>query len=136
MGLVMAMAAVAVVVAWSAVQGFREPVESTTTAPLQVREPLTPPRVIKKVDPVIPPEARQAGIQGTVVLESLVAKDGSVHVRRVLQGIDLGLDAQAVRAAEQWRFEPATRNGEPVDMVIKLEINFSLRERPRLVPIR
>jgi TonB family protein len=87
-------------------------------------------------DPVIPPEARQAGIQGTVVLESLVAKDGSVHVRRVLQGIDLGLDAQAVRAAEQWRFEPATRNGEPVDMVIQLEINFSLRERPRLVPIR
>ena len=71
-------------------------------------------------------EARQMHIQGEVVLQVKFAADGSVHVIRVVHGLGHGLDEQAIRAAEQTRFKPATKDGQAIDMTTYYRIDFQL----------
>lgn len=71
----------------------------------------------------------RAKIQGVVLLECVVMADGTVGRVTIVRSLDqaFGLDEQAVRAARQWRFTPGTRLGEPVPVVITIEIAFALR---------
>ncbi|MHB8301596.1 MAG: energy transducer TonB [Acidobacteriaceae bacterium] len=71
-------------------------------------------------------EAKQMKIQGEVVLEVRFSADGQVHVIRVVQGLGHGLDQQAIRAAEQTHFKPATRDGKAVDITTYYRIDFQL----------
>jgi TonB family protein len=81
------------------------------------------PQKIHDVPPVYPEKARQAGIQGVVILEITIAADGSVSDARVLRSVPL-LDAAAVEAARQWRYEPILLNGVPVPVIMTATVNF------------
>ena len=72
------------------------------------------------------PEAMAARIQGTVQLEVLVDENGRVADARVLKSLPL-LDQQAVAAAKQWLFTPTLLNGQPVPVLVMLEMEFNLR---------
>ena len=86
----------------------------------------TPPSVIKRVDPEYSKEARDAKIEGTVGLTVIVGTDQRAHDIRVTRSLDPGLDASAIRSIMSWRFQPATKNGKPVPVVAKIDVNFRL----------
>jgi periplasmic protein TonB len=88
---------------------------------------IEPPRLLREVKPQYTEEARQRSVQGEVVLEIVVRRDGSVGEVRVLQGLGHGLDRRAVEAVRQWRFTPARRHGTPVDVMVEVAVEFKLR---------
>ena len=67
----------------------------------------------------------------SVLLECVVETDGSVGPVRVRRSLDTvnGLDEEAMKAAKQWRFTPAMKDGAPVRMLVVIELTFSLRDR-------
>lgn len=91
--------------------------------PVRVGGSLKSPTKIKHVDPVLPDAARQAGVFGMVILELVIASDGTVQQARVLRSIPL-LDEAAVQAAKQWVFEPTLLNGVPVPVTITATVPF------------
>jgi|SwirhirootsSR2_FD_contig_51_1714009_length_1874_multi_5_in_0_out_0_1 TonB family protein len=88
---------------------------------------ISAPTIIKKVDPQYSEEARKARYQGTVVLEAIVQKDGTVQILRVVRSLGFGLDEKAIEALRQWRFNPAKQNGVAVPVALNIEVNFNLR---------
>jgi TonB family protein len=87
------------------------------------------PRLLREVKPQYTADAMRAKIQGTVMLEAIVMPDGtvgSVEVVRSLDGV-FGLDQEAIKAARQWRFVPGTRFGQPVPVIVTIELTFTLR---------
>ena len=85
------------------------------------------PMILFKVDPQYSEEARKAQYQGTVVLEAIIRSDGTIEILRVVRSLDFGLDENAIQALKQWKFRPGMRNGQPVDVVLNIEVNFNLR---------
>jgi protein TonB len=69
----------------------------------------------------------KAKIQGDVVMDAVVAADGTVRAVRVTRSLDRGLDDEAVKAVRQWTFEPATRDGRAVPVTVAVVMNFRLR---------
>lgn len=94
--------------------------------PLHVTRDVTPPKAIYTPDPAYSEEARQAKYQGTVVLWTVIGKDGQVKRIVVTRRLGKGLDEAAVAAVRTWTFEPALRNGEPVPVQADVEVNFRL----------
>jgi TonB family protein len=88
--------------------------------------PTTDPQVIFKTEPEFSEEARKAKVQGTVVVEAFIGKDGRIHQAHIRHGLGLGLDEKALEAVAKWLFRPATRRGKPVDVPAVIEINFRL----------
>jgi TonB family protein len=88
--------------------------------------PTTPVEIVFKPKPDYTDEGRELKIDGEVRLEVLFATDGRVRVIKVVRGLGHGLDEQAVRAAEQIRFKPALREGQPVDSTAVVHIVFQL----------
>ena len=88
---------------------------------------VSPPTVVSRVEPQYSEEARKARYQGTVVLEAIVRKDGTVDILRVVRSLGFGLDENAIQALKQWRFRPGMRAGLPVDVALNIEVNFNLR---------
>ena len=84
------------------------------------------PKKIRDVKPAYPEMAMAAGVQGIVILEALIEQDGSVGDVRVLRSIAL-LDQAAVEAVRQWRFTPTLLNGQPVEVLMTVTVNFSGR---------
>ncbi len=82
-------------------------------------------KLINRIQPVYPPLARQTRIQGTVSVNVIVRKDGTVEVENAGAGHPLLIQA-AVDAVRQWRYEPTTINGEPVDIETKIYVDFTL----------
>jgi protein TonB len=87
------------------------------------------PRIVREVKPQYTADAMRAKVQGTVLLECVVLPDGSVGRVEVVRSLDptFGLDQEAVKAARQWRFVPGTRFGEPVAVLVTIELTFTLR---------
>lgn len=87
------------------------------------------PSPLKEVKPAYTAEAMRAKVQGTVLLECVVLPDGSVGNVQVVKSLDptFGLDQEAIKAAKQWRFRPGTRMGEPVAVLVTIELTFTLR---------
>jgi TonB family protein len=83
------------------------------------------PEAVTKVPPTYPPAAREARVDGLVLLSVLVGEDGSVKEVRVRKSIPL-LDEAAQACVRQWRFKPARAKGEPVAIWIALPIRFTL----------
>jgi TonB family protein len=83
------------------------------------------PVLLRRVAPIYPSLARQVRIEGTVVLDALVGKDGKVTSVHVVSGNSL-LAAAALRAVRQWRYQPHEINGEPVAVPVKITMNFQL----------
>ena len=86
------------------------------------------PRLVKEVKPKYTSEALQNGIQGTVVLEVIVAGNGCASHIRIVRSLDRGgLDEEAVAAVAQWRFEPGRLAGAPVDVLVTIMVDFAIR---------
>ena len=85
------------------------------------------PRLLREVKAQYTEDARRRGITGDVLLEVVVRSDGSVGSTRVLQGLGYGLEQRAIDAVRQWRFAPAVRKGVPVDVLVEIAVEFTLR---------
>ena len=72
-------------------------------------------------------DARKRGVTGDVVLEIVIKSDGSVGDVTLLRGLGFGLDERAIAAVQNWRFAPARRLNAPVDVIVEVEVEFSLR---------
>jgi protein TonB len=72
-------------------------------------------------------DARRRGIEGEVVLEIVVRRDGSVGDVRLLDGLPNGLSDRAIAAVRQWRWSPARRLGQAVDVIVEVSVEFKLR---------
>jgi protein TonB len=83
------------------------------------------PEAITKVSPLYPDIAREASIDGTVMVQALVGKDGKVKDTRVVKSIPM-LDAAAVTAVKQWVFKPALSNNKPVAVWVAVPVKFTL----------
>jgi len=104
--------------------------------PVKKAPPPTPKRIrvggsvqranlINQPRPVYPPLARQARIQGTVKLTAIISKDGTIQKLEVLSGHPLLIPA-ALQAVKEWRYKPTLLNGEPVEVVTQVDVNFTL----------
>jgi len=84
-----------------------------------------PPEAINNTDPLYTPEARQAQLSGTVVLQAVIdAKGHVVSVKELSKPLGKGLDESAMNTVRKWKFHPATRNGVPVPVKVSVEIGF------------
>jgi TonB family protein len=92
---------------------------------LRVSTGIPQPVLIQRVEPVYPVLAKQSGIEGAVVLEARVNSSGQVNDLRVASGNSL-LAAAALRAVRQWRYRPPRLNGKPVELPIRITLNFEL----------
>jgi periplasmic protein TonB len=84
------------------------------------------PKAIYSPDPEYSEEARKVKHMGVVVLWLVVDRDGKPRDIRVLRTLGLGLDEKAMEAVKNWRFEPALKDGKPVDVQITVEVTFHL----------
>jgi protein TonB len=80
-----------------------------------------------QVTPQYPSQARQERVQGTVVLQAVIAKDGSVEKLSIVSGPSQ-LTKAAMEAVKQWRYRPFALNGEPVEADTQINVNFKLGE--------
>jgi periplasmic protein TonB len=87
------------------------------------------PRVLREVRPNYTADAMRAKVQGTVWVEAVVLQDGTVGQAKIVRSLDsaFGLDEEALKAARQWRFVPGTRFGQPVAVLVTIELTFTLR---------
>jgi protein TonB len=95
--------------------------------PVRVGGQIKEPSKIRNVAPAYPDIAKQARVQGVVVLEAVISPSGEVTNVRVLRGVPLLNDAAAA-AVRQWRYTPTTLNGQPVAVVMTVTVNFRLGE--------
>jgi len=114
---------------------------SAAPPPPPVKEapkPVTPQRIrvggnvqqanlIRKVQPVYPPLAKQARIQGTVRFTAIIGKDGTIQNLQLVTGHPLLVEA-ARQAVSQWQYKPTLLNGEPVEVVTQIDVNFTLSQ--------
>ena len=94
-----------------------------------------PPKALYDPDPPYSDVARRAGYQATVVLWLVVGTDGRCHRIRVQHGAGMGLDQEAMEAVKLWRFQPATKDGQPVPVMINVEVNFRLNAHSTESPL-
>jgi len=94
-------------------------------APVRVGGAVTAPALVTRVAPEYPNIAVNAKIQGVVILEAVVGRDGGVEEVKILRSIPL-LDAAAIAAVRQWRYSPLLLNGEPQRFVLTVTLSFSL----------
>lgn len=99
--------------------------EQATTAPLTIPQEVAEALLIHRVEPQYPDEAKQSGVQGSVILEASISRDGTVQRLTSLSG-DRQLAAAAMDAARQWRFKPYMRNGQPVEVQTQIKLQFVL----------
>jgi TonB family protein len=88
---------------------------------------ITEPQKLSGPNPIYPEAARRARIQGVVVLECTIGKDGRVQSVKVLRGLPLGLTETAVDAVNKWKFKASTLNGKPVEVLYILTVRFNLQ---------
>ena len=88
---------------------------------------VAPPRLLKEVRAEYSDSARRANLEGEVELEIVIRRDGTVGDVKILKGLGLGLNNQAVQAVRQWRFAPARLKGTPVDVIVEVSVEFKLR---------
>lgn len=81
--------------------------------------------LIRRVDPVYPPMARAAHIQGPVLLAAVISKDGTIQNLRTLSGRPMLVPA-AISAVSQWRYKPYVLNGETIEVETQITVNFIL----------
>ena len=106
-------------------QNAPPPPPPAPAAPVRVGGEISAPRLVHRVEPEYPQIAVSALIEGMVILEATVDRSGAVMDARVLRSHGI-LDEAAVRAVEQWRYEPLLLNGMPTPFVLTVTVSFSL----------
>jgi TonB family protein len=92
-------------------------------------ESLAPPRVLRETPPLYTERAFDRGVEGRVVLKVIVRKDGSIGPVRIHRSLDPDLDEAAAEAVRTWVFEPARADGEPVNVLIDVEVDFLIQRK-------
>lgn len=87
------------------------------------------PEIIKKVEPVYPKLAREMEVEGVVILQIVIGKDGLVKDAKILRKLNSLLDRAAIDAVKQWEFTPAKQAGRTVEVFFTVTVNFQLRRR-------
>jgi protein TonB len=87
---------------------------------------LKAPRQTYSVDPVYPPLAREARITGTVIVDAVIDEHGNVVEARAVSGHPLLLEP-ALRAVQQWKYEPTSLNGQPVSVELQVQVHFNFK---------
>ncbi|PYU89107.1 MAG: hypothetical protein DMG08_22905 [Acidobacteria bacterium] len=88
---------------------------------------MRPPIPVNQPLPLYTEEARKAKVEGLVLLQAIVRKDGTVDSFKVIRGLGYGLDESAINTiATKWRFKPGSLNGQPVDVQATIEVSFRL----------
>ena len=105
---------------------FEARVRMDPTGPVRVGGSVKEPKKIKDVKPVYPADALAAGVQGIVIVEAVIDREGFVRDASVLRSIAM-LDQAALEAVRQWQFTPTYLNGVPVDVLMTVTVNFSGR---------
>jgi protein TonB len=105
------------------------PAPPATNAPVRIGGQIQPPTLLRRVEPVYPPMAVNAHVQGIVILEAIVDEEGRVKEVKVLRSANLMLDHEAVAAVRQWRYAPVVLNGTPVRFVLSVALSFKLQEK-------
>ena len=95
--------------------------------PIRVGGDVQPPVKLSAPSPQYTEIARKARIQGVVIVEAIIDKDGEVTNVKILKGLPMGLDTAAADAVKRWKFKPATLNGKPVAVIYNLTVNFRLQ---------
>ncbi|HUO87349.1 MAG TPA: energy transducer TonB [Thermoanaerobaculia bacterium] len=91
---------------------------------------ITPPRAVDRPAPQYTSEAREARIQGVVILRVEIDRQGRVRSTKVLKGLPMGLSESAAETVSRWRFEPALdADGEPIDVYYNITINFRVDDQ-------
>ena len=91
-----------------------------------IAQKITPAEILSKPIPIYTEEARAQRIEGEVLLEVILEATGKLRVLKVVRGLGHGLDDAAVHAAEQIRFKPASKDGQPSDSTAVLHVIFQL----------
>jgi protein TonB len=102
-------------------------VKPKNTEPLRVGGNVQAANLIKKVTPSYPPLAKQARIQGTVRFNAVIGKDGAIQNLTLVSGHPLLVPA-ATEAVKQWVYKPTLLNGDPVDVITQIDVNFTLSQ--------
>lgn len=90
---------------------------------------ITMPRVLKEQKPEYTTTAMREKAQGSVEVQAVVDVDGTINQARIVRPLHPELDEQALLAVKQWRFAPGTMNGNPVPVLVEIELTFTLRSR-------
>ena len=85
-----------------------------------------PPQLQRRITPEYTDDALARKIEGKVILEVVILKNGRVGPARVVRSLDAGLDGKAIAAVRQWTFVPGMFRGEPVDVLAEIEVEFRL----------
>jgi periplasmic protein TonB len=83
--------------------------------------------LVRKVTPTYPPLAKQARVQGTVRFQAIIGKDGTIQNLQLVTGHPLLVPA-ATEAVKQWLYKPTLLNGEPVEVITQIDVNFTLSQ--------
>jgi TonB family protein len=105
---------------------FEAQVHLTVEVALEVGTNIQPPRKTHDVPPQYPSIAQASRVQGTVVIEATIDKEGNVIDAKVLRSIPL-LDQAALDAVRQWKFTPTVKDGAPVSVIMTTTVQFSLK---------
>jgi protein TonB len=97
--------------------------------PLHIGGSVVPPKLIHSVDPKFSNAARDKKFSGKVQVYFWVGKDGIPSHLKIIRGVGYGLDENAVEAIRQYRFKPATLNGEPVIVDMYIDVNFQIFDK-------
>jgi TonB family protein len=110
-----------------------EPVAARQDADREVHRPgsrVTTPKLLREVKPQYTARALREKIQGEVLMECVVKADGTVGDKKIVKSLDPDLDQAALDAAAQWIFEPGTRDGKPVNVLVTITMAFRLKDDP------
>jgi len=106
--------------------GILIPIASAQEKIYKVGGDVTAPKLIHKIEPKYTEEAREAKIEGPVMLSVVITPQGVADNIVVKKGIDPGLDDNAIAAVSKWRFAPGTKDGQPVAVQATIEVHFRL----------
>ena len=106
------------------------PMPAAPTRPVRIAGEMKAPALLKRVEPEYPRLAVAANITGVVILEATVGEAGAVTNVRVLRSVHPLIDAEAIRALNQWRYSPLTLNGHLTPFVLTVTLSFSLTNTP------
>lgn len=117
--------------------GIAQPVPSPQNIKIQsdgkeeehVYEPggdVAPPKLLHYVEPEFSPDSREAYVEGTVKISTIVTSDGKTREWHVVNGLSAEEDRRAIEALKRWTFKPGTKSGKPVNVRMTVQIDFHL----------